>query len=219
MAKKLKISQAIVLEQYRVALENVEKQSEIANEMKKLNYNTEKIIVGKAILEEARTAYSLKQIRNDKKLAAYANFSNKKEQLENIFIIHRKKAKIIFRNDALTADKLAISRIFPTTYIKWMQIVKKFYSIALENSDIQSKLAKLKVTSDELIAANTSIEAIETARAEYLKEKGEAQDATTNKNMAFDKINDWMSEFYAVAKIGLANSPQLLEVLGKMVRS
>ncbi|WP_339926235.1 hypothetical protein [uncultured Cyclobacterium sp.] len=35
---------------------------------------------------------------------------------------------------------------------------------------------------------------------------------------AFAKIDDWMSEFYAVAKIGLDENPQLLEALGKMVR-
>ena len=34
-------------------------------------------------------------------------------------------------------------------------------------------------------------------RAAYLKEKGEAQDATQLKLAAFDKLNDWMAEFYA----------------------
>jgi hypothetical protein len=41
---------------------------------------------------------------------------------------------------------------------------------------------------------------LEAARSEYLKEKGESQDATKAKDAAFAKIDDWMSEFYAVAK-------------------
>ncbi len=60
---------------------------------------------------------------------------------------------------------------------------------------------------------------MDTARAVYLKEKGESQDATKIKDAAIAKLDDWMSEFYAVAKIGLEDNPQLLEVLGKTVRA
>ena len=58
---------------------------------------------------------------------------------------------------------------------------------------------------------------LESARAEYLKEVGESQDATKAKNAAFAKMDDWMSEFYAVARIGLEENPQLIEALGKIV--
>jgi len=52
-----------------------------------------------------------------------------------------------------------------------------------------------------------------------LREVGESQDATKIKDAAFVKMDDWMSEFYAVAKIALEDNPQLLESLGKLVRS
>ena len=60
---------------------------------------------------------------------------------------------------------------------------------------------------------------VEQARAVYLKEKGETQVATQTKDAALAKIDDWMSEFFAVARIALEDQPQLLEVLGKTVRS
>ncbi len=60
---------------------------------------------------------------------------------------------------------------------------------------------------------------LEAARAAYIKEKGESQNATGIKDAAFSKMNDWMSEFYAVARIGLQARPQLMEALGKSVRS
>jgi hypothetical protein len=60
---------------------------------------------------------------------------------------------------------------------------------------------------------------LEAARSFYLIEKGESQDSTKIKDAAFYKIDDWMSEFYAVAKIGLEDNPQLLEALGKIVRN
>ena len=106
----------------------------------------------------------------------------------------------------------------PRTYIKWLEAAKKFYSVTSVDTTIQAKLARLKISVDDLTAANTLISELETARAVYLKEKGESQDATKGKDAAFAKIDDWMSEFYAVAKIGLEDNPQLLEALGKTIR-
>jgi len=116
-------------------------------------------------------------------------------------------------------DKLAVSGSLSGAYIKWLEVVKKFYSVAIKDSGIQAKLVRLKITLDDLTAASTLISDLEAARAEYLREKGESQDATKAKDTAFVKIDDWMSEFYAVARIALEDRPQLLESLGKFVRS
>ena len=113
---------------------------------------------------------------------------------------------------------MAISGTMPRTYIKWLEAAKKFYSVASADTAVQGKLSHLKISVDDLTAANTLISELETARAVYLKEKGESQDATKGKDAAFAKIDNWMSEFYAVAKIGLEDNPQLLEALGKTIR-
>lgn len=218
MASRTKLTDSETLELYRVALENAESQHEIAATMADLGYDSAAIAEGKALLTETRTAYDANKTEDDETSAAYADFSSKKEQLEDTYDIHRKKAKVVFRNDLLTYDKLAISGIMPRTYVKWLEAARKFYSVASTDADIQNKLARLKISADDLTAANTLISDLEAARAVYLKEKGESQDATTVKDAAFAKIDDWMSEFYAVAKIGLEDRPQLLEALGKIIK-
>ena len=218
MASRTKLTDAETLELYRVALENALNQSEIATIMADLGYDSATIAEGKALLTETRNAFNLNKTEDDETSAAYADFSSKKTQLENIYTLHRKKAKVVFRNDSLTADKLAISGEMQRTYIKWVESVKKFYSVSTTDTEIQSKLARLAITPEQLTAANTLLGELETARGEYLKEKGESQDATKAKDAAFTKIDDWMSEFYAVAKIGLEDNPQLLEALGKTIK-
>lgn len=207
------------MEQYRVALDNAESQAEIAAIMADLGFDSTVIGEGKAFLAETRAAYDANKTEDDETSEAYADFSSKKEQLEDTFTLHRKKAKVVFRNDSLTADKLAISGAMPRSYMNWLEAARKFYSVASADSAIQGKLARLKISADDLAAANTMISDLEAARSEYLKEKGESQDATKAKDAAFAKLDDWMSEFYAVAKIGLEDKPQLLEALGKIVRS
>ena len=218
MATRTKLTDASTLELYRVALENAETQSEIAAIMAELGYDSKVIKEGKSLLAVTRTAYDANKTEDDETSAAYADFSSKKTQLEDVYSIHRKKAKVVFRNDSITADKLAISGTMPRTYMKWLETARKFYSLALKDADIQGKLARLKITPADLKAANSLILELEASRAVYLKEKGESQDATKIKDSAFAKIDDWMSEFYAVARIGLEDNPQLLEALGKTVK-
>lgn len=102
-------------------------------------------------------------------------------------------------------------------YIKWLETVKKFYHTANDSKPIQDKLKRLKISDVNITEALAHVAKIETARSEYLLEKGESQDSTKAKDQAISEIDDWMTEFYSVAKIALEDQPQLLEVLGKIV--
>ena len=219
MATKRTLSEAEVLEQYRVSYENVEKQSEIATIMAEFGYDETLLTEGKTLLTKTRAAFDFNKKEDDETSEAYKNFTTLKENLATTYTLHRKKAKVIFRKESTTLNKLSLSGSLPTAYIKWLETVKKFYTVASSDSEIQSKLVRLKITTEELNGTIEQISNLELARAEYLREKGESQDATKQKDKAFGEIDDWMSEFYAVAKIALEDNPQLLESLGKFVRS
>ena len=219
MSKNLKTSEAKTLEQYRVTFENTESQPQIASTMAEYWYDSTKVAEGKALYDTTRLAYDSNKTETDEEAAAYAVFASKEDQLAKIYAEHRKKAKVVFRNDTVTADKLQISGSLPQAYVKWLETVKNFYNLALADNDIQTKLSRLKITPVELTAAQALIPEVDAARAAYLKEKGESQDATTKKDTAFAKLDDWMKEFYAVAKIALEDNPQLLEALGKVVKA
>ena len=218
MASNLKSTEAGTLELYRVALENVQEQPAIASVMADLGYDSALITEGKQLLEQTRNIFDFNKTEDDETSVAYADFSNRKKDLETIYSLHRKKAKVVFRKDPVTLKQLALDGSLQKSYVKWIETVKKFYTVAATNTEIQGKLARLKVTPEDITATNTKVTELEKARAEYLREKGESQDATKAKDAAFAKIDDWMSEFYAVAKIGLEEKPQLLEALGKIVK-
>lgn len=219
MAGKKHLSEVETLELYRVSFENVESQSEIATIMAEFGYDETLLTEGKTLLTKTRQAFDLNKTEGDETSEAYNNFKTAKESLAKTYTLHRKKAKVIFRKDVLILNKLAISGSLPSSYLNWLETVKKFYSVTFADTELETKLARLKITSADLQAAIVEIGALETARSLYLKEKGESQDSTKTKDKAFGELDDWMSEFYAVAKISLEDSPQLLESLGKFVRS
>ena len=219
MATKRTFSEAETLEQYRVALENVTTQTEIATIMAEFGYDETIVTEGKNLLEKTREAFDFNKKEDDETSEAYNNFATQKENLAKTYSLHRKKAKVIFRKDPTTLSKLALTGSLPTAYIKWLEVVKKFYTVVTNDTDIQTKLLRLKITIEEINNTTQQITNLELARATYLQEKGESQDATKAKDKAFSEIDDWMSEFYAVAKIALEDNPQLLESIGKFVRS
>jgi len=215
----LKQSEAATLERYRVALENVEAQTEIATIMAEFGYDSALIEEGKNLFNKTRQAYDLNTQEDDETSEAYSIFSEKREQLAERYSLHRKKAKVIFKNDQQVLERLALTGSLPGAYVSWLETVKKFYKEVLKHEDLQTKLSRLKITAEELNATNTLIGELEAARADYLREKGESQDATTAKDTAFTELDDWMREFYAVARIALEDNIQLLEALGVIVRN
>mgnify|MGYP003627194705 FL=1 len=219
MATKRTLSEAETLEQYRVALENAESQTEIATIMAEFGYDETLITEGRTLLTKTREAFDLNKKEDDETTEAYKNFAETKENLAKTYTLHRKKGKVIFRKEPTTLSKLALTGSLPTAYIKWLETVKKFYTVAVSDTEIQNKLVRLKVSTEELNGTIQLISNLEQARSEYLREKGESQDSTKSKDKAFAEIDDWMSEFYAVAKIALEDHPQLLESLGKFVKS
>lgn len=219
MASRTKLPDSETLEFYRIALENAGNQPVISARMAELGYDLSKINEGKELLTQANKAYFTNRKENDETSRVYASFVSKREKLFNTYRIIRKKAKIVFRNDRVTAEKLAITGTLPRTYLEWLKTVKKFYTVSASDKEIQARLARLKIGGQDISAGQKLIAEVESARAEYLREKGESQDATKLKNAAFARTDDWMSEFFAVAKIALRDSPQLLEALGKRVKS
>ena len=219
MARKRALTEAEALEQYRVALENVESQPEIAAIMAEFGYNETLLAEGKALFTKTREAYDFNKKEDDETSESYQIFSTLKEELAKKYILHRKKAKVIFRKDAVTSNKLSISSSLPKAYINWLETIKKFYTVALASTEIQTKLSRLNLSPEELNETMQSIANLEQARSAYLREKGESQDATKLKDKVFGEMDEWMYEFYAVAKIALEDNLQLLESLGKHVKS
>lgn len=219
MATKRTVSEAETLEQYRVALDNAVNQPEIASTMAEFGYDEAMINEGKILLTKTREAFDFNKKEDDETTESYSNFATLKKILTKSYTLHRKKAKVIFKNEPTTLSKLALTGSLPTSYINWLETVKKFYAVASTDTTIQSKLLRLKITPEEITNAFGFIANLEETRAIYLREKRESQDATKIKDKAFAAIDTWMSEFYAVARIALEDSPQLLESIGKFVRS
>ncbi|WP_347175175.1 hypothetical protein [Polaribacter uvawellassae] len=219
MALKNTRSQTEILEITRIALENVETNPIIKPLMEALGYNTAKIDEGKALLSTAKTLYNQSQELEDIKLNAYKAFEDKRVEIDSTYSTDRKKAKVVFKTDAVVFRELGLKGSLPRTYVKWLETVSLFYNTLNAQPDVLAKLATLQITEQHVTDQIAALNELENLRAAYIQAKGNSQNATKTKNKAFVELDKWMSDFYAIARIALEGEPQLLESLGKMVKS
>lgn len=218
MGSKLKQSEAAILDRSETALTNAKAQPEIASAMEESGYGPDEIAEGEAILKETQTVFTGNRTEDTEASDAYDEFDALKNNIEKQYKVHRKKAKIVFKNDPVTLQKLDIHKPEPDAYISWVDSLETFYGAITASEEIQAQLNRLKLTAEKVQQAAALIPQMKTARTKYLKEKGESEDATKAKDAAFAKLNSWMSDFYAVARIALEDNPQLLEALGITVK-
>ena len=213
MAKKKHLTETEMLEQFRNSFENVKKQPEIATIMAEFGYGSEVISEGELLLKTARSAYDANKKEGDETSKAYKDYAKVKEKLEKIYLLDRKKAKVIFKNDPYAYDELELHGIVPNAHINFIELTRKFYNGLLNNSELQAKVARLKLTQEGITKALELIEQVNLLRSEFLKELGESQLSRKTKDEALAAIELWMREFYAVAKIALDDKVKLLKAL------
>lgn len=214
-----KISELQILENFRLAFANFDSEPTIKSEMNDLGYDETKMLEGKTLFEKAVTLYNTNKQETAEEKEAYAKFAQAYEATNTLYRKHRKYAKVALMKKTELWSVLSISKPTSKAYLKWFDEVKMFYEQGKSHPEAQPLLEKYKVTTEAINKQLENLQNLADLRAKYEKEKGESQDATQQKNKAFEDISEWMREFYAVAKIALDDRPQLLQVIGKFMRS
>jgi len=219
MATKRTISESKTMEMYRTALHNVRTQPRIASGMVGFGYGPAKIDEGKDLHIRTQEAIESKLRLKNAAAAAYRHLLSLQKEFTAKYTLHRMKARIVFEDSPSLMNHLLLNKPLTGSFVPWLDVVSTFYSLVLSKIELQEQLSRMLVTREELLAAKVGIAAIEKARAAYVLANAEAQNATQVKNVAFKKLDVWMREFYAVAKVALYDTPQLMEALGKKVKS
>lgn len=219
MGTNRKKTEVEIIEMYRISLENAVTHPEIAARMSDYGYDAQKIGEGSKLHSLTVGVFGLQVTESDEAKMARAVLDDRFEEMVEKFRYDRQKAKAVFEKNAAIMGVLGLSTSFPGTFLLRMQAMKMFYSKMSNDKMLLEQALRLKLTEAEIAAGLAGIAAVEDARAKYLSEVGETQDATKQKEAALLTLDMWMHEFYTVARIALHDKPQLLEVLGVFVRS
>lgn len=207
------------LQNYGVLFQNVKVEGPLATELAEYGYDAVTIAEGEALYNTLIEKYNTNKTESAQETTAYAAFDSVLETTLAIYSTDRKKAKIVFKDQPDVLKNLQLKGQPSLRNAALIDTMRLFYETLNNYPELQTPLQRLKITSQHVTNQLAKVTQTQQAYAAYVQEKGESQQATQDKNKAFDAVSKWISEFYAVAKIALEDQPQLLESLVKLVRS
>jgi hypothetical protein len=101
----------------------------------------------------------------------------------------------------------------------WLRDARIMYTNLLNSPEALAVMAGFGYPVERLEKELQTVNAVEKLHSKQLGEKGDAQQATLERDEAFDALCKWYSNFRAIARVALYNKPQLLEAIGMKVKS
>lgn len=194
-------------------LTNAQEQSEITAALDAFGYDAAALQAGQTLFDAARSLYDAQIKEYGEQHAATQAFEAACQQTDKAYSAHRRLAKIAFKGNAQRQTDLHLNDRKPQVFNPWYEQARHFYTALLADTEAQTQLARYKVTSEALQTAQTQVAQTMTLKNAQEKERGEAQEATQQRNAAIEALDEWLADFKVVARIALEDSPQLLEAL------
>lgn len=206
------------MEKHRVLITN-SRNEEVAPYLLNIGIDTIYLDAGDTLLADTdaliaaqKKEYQEKdQAYDDLQAASSVSVQTAKDQIETI--------KILSRNDEGLQDRLGINDPRKRRIEDWILQTIQFYDLLQNETAFLEKLTRFSLTAEKLTASSQAISDLKILRDKAMAEKGEAQEATRVRNEKIHELEDYCYELESLAKIALKNKPQLLEMLGVLVRS
>lgn len=204
----------VFLKQARLAIANAQETPAIAAALAEFGYGAERMQQGQALYDAALTAQQQQQIEYGDQYGATAALQEARDRAQASYMRLVKISRIVTRNDPARQQKLGLNGARRQSLSGWLQQAQQFYVCALGDADFLAGLAEYGMSQEKVTAGRTELDAVVAAQDLQARERGEAQAATQTRDLAFDALREWLSDFITIARIALEEQPQLLESLG-----
>jgi hypothetical protein len=190
----------------------------ILNAVTPLGYGPEKLTEGQSLLNEATVLVETQKREYGEVDAAQQVFDNQRKNAHKVYMAVLAISKIAFKGDVQAISTLDLTGRRASTFSGWLNQTRSFYRAILANEAWKTELAKYGQTEEMLTAELAMIDAVATASENKKKEMGDAQNATQERDEKLEELAEWVSDYEVIARIALADKPQLLEKLGIVVK-
>ena len=197
------------------ALENALNHPEIQRLLKRVSYDKKELLQGKALNEAVRMSQTIKRDEYGSQASSTDLLLGNLKETKEVYRDHITLARLAFKGNRGMNTVLELSGGRKRSTDAWLAQAANFYE---KIDEIAGPMAKYGVIPEGLQQAKAMVEAITTARQQQQR-KGDAQNATQQRDAARRAMNKWMVDFRAAARVALKDKPQLLEALGMLVRS
>lgn len=212
MAKRNTAEQSVY--NAKLAIENSLIDPVMMEMFRRYRYDEERFGFGRTLYIETRDLIS-KQIEGKGQQVSSTHNANKVwEEANAVFTPTFKIAKIAFKGDMGARTTLRLDGQRKRSRTGGLAQAIHFYNCLLGNEEYQAGMDYFGYTPEILNQEYDLVKLAEQASLKQDQERGDSQNLTKERDAKLDELNKWMSDFKAVAKVALAEKPQLLEKLG-----
>ncbi|WP_446007960.1 hypothetical protein [Candidatus Electrothrix sp.] len=207
------------LETYHIGLTNARDVTELQSRLAVFGYTPHKLNQLLALYQEVFDLYMARANEYSEQLAATHAFQEAWHTAHTDYIRLVKLGRIILKDDYAAYVKLTLNEERKKSFSGWLTQARTFFNALLADSALLAQYDRYGSDQDAIQAAFALVQAAEQANTAKVKETGEAQQATQERDARLDVLDSNMSEFYSLARLACEDAPQLLEMLGITVKS
>jgi hypothetical protein len=217
MRNKYNIAEHLISAQ--VAISNAIEDEQIRTEMEKYGYNEAKMNVGKKLYEETEELQKKQKMEYGEQYEATKAVEEAWDKANKVYMKAIKVARVAMKNNYKAQEGLGLGGRRKKSVTGWINQSKLFYDNLLQRPDLLAEMDEFRFNAEKLNKDRTLVEVVEQEYKKQRIETGEAQDATKARDAKLDELDEWISDFKAIAHVALEEHPQRLEKLGIFVRS
>lgn len=198
----------------QVAIDNALSDDKVKALLAVYGYDETRLNAGKSLLNTTNQLQQAQQKEYGDQFEATDQLNQTWKKADSDYMKFVKVARIAFKTDYAVHKKLDLGGTRKRTLSGWLGQAKQFYLNALADTAVLEMMTMFGITQEKLELGKSLLEHTEAANAAQKKEMGEAQQTTLERDKAVDLLDEWISDFIAIARIALEEKPQLLEKLG-----
>lgn len=204
---------------YQISLVNAGNVPELQSRLALYSYSPAKLNQLLALRQEVFDLHITQKSEYNEQFAATYAFEQAWKAAHEPYIRLVKLGRILFKDDYAVSVKLTLNEERKKSFSGWMTQARTFFNFLLSDPTVLALYAQYGIT---LAAINDTFNLVATAEQanfDKVQESGEAQQSTLERDTMLDTLDSAMSEFYAIARLACEDAPQLLEVLGIVVKA
>lgn len=201
----------------QLAINNALNDPDILADLNRFGYDKAKINAGKALLEKAKRLVDQQKVRYGEQYAAGETLAQAHQSANEAYGITFKVAKVAFKDNVNAQNALELGGRRKRSLVGWLGQAQIFYNNLLAYSDLLVRMANFGYDRTKLESERGLVEQVAHLNEQQEAEKGEAQEATKQRDAALDALDEWVTDFKAIAEVALIASPQRMEKLGLRV--
>ncbi len=203
------------IKEARLLISNSRQHQGIQQALADFGYPIENLEKGQARLENFLLLQQTKRQNYGAKLNATETVVAELQQIKDTYDEHLTLARLAFKQNRGLQETLGLTDAYPKRRSALVEQIANFYGQLLPN---HSAVKRYGLTRAEVEQAQASVAAFIQSQQQQTQRKGEAQAATQARNQALKNLQQWVRGYRAIVRVALADDPQLLEVLGLLVR-